>query len=806
MAAFVDRECSDGEGNDNDEVEENEGDANSGIDDSEQDHNAVSDHQQWDEARRAKRDKHELGTQKKRKRSRAQDHDENPKSPQESDAEYYDVSQIQQSQEAEELKVSFNSQRDEPVLLMPPVSEETKELQENFCQLVDNENPSHVIDRWDAPNLARYVDMIVKLTRIVVQTQTYRSFFRLSENKSLWTAENLQLVIQCKFMRAVCCLEVRYLELSRTHPELCRLQSCFTELKSFLRIGFDTMSFQLAEANHLKRNFALVDSLHVDIRNEADLSPTQRIVLQLLRGLAAYRYKRYKGTCYTEVKIGLLKSPDGNVFYMDMTAFTDNTWEEGIPGCELLMELATGAWKHVKTIKQFIYDTVSPETNFAVWTDLPLRMDGLLDYLQYGTFVAFQELQPKRECRAFLNGVLDLTFGCPEFTNYESEASYDPSCKLYDLEFPMPLTCYTHWYDIPTPHFEAILDHQAFSPQVKYWVYAMFGRLLYPLAKHDHWDCILFGMGCAGSGKTTMGKVASRFFNSEDVGEMSSNIEDKFGLAALYDKMMYVCNEVTKSWSLNRADTQSLISAGNILLCYKFAMAKTVKWDVPGLFFGNEPGSWLDLSGAMARRLLLLIFTKPIFLEASIDKLLDEESPAMLFKCYLAYAFAVQENPEEKHIWERVPQYFRDRRQDFSRDMNPVKEFIFNSDKVHYDPGNEDAMISLSYFRTLLINDFKECGRKMTLTISQIEEVLTSLNIKFVDGGKEVDGKKSFGKHCVGLCCKDPAKHVSISRHNLNTQDAAETKTFKQSMPYPPRSVAAHYFCDRYVKVCENCT
>jgi ABC-type cobalamin/Fe3+-siderophores transport system ATPase subunit len=80
------------------------------------------------------------------------------------------------------------------------------------------------------------------------------------------------------------------------------------------------------------------------------------------------------------------------------------------------------------------------------------------------------------------------------------------------------------------------------------------GRNIYNVGDLDTWQVLMFIKGVAGSGKSTLGKIAARFYNQADVAVISSNIEEKFGLAPIADKFMFVCLEVKEKFGLNQAD------------------------------------------------------------------------------------------------------------------------------------------------------------------------------------------------------------------------------------------------------------
>ena len=77
------------------------------------------------------------------------------------------------------------------------------------------------------------------------------------------------------------------------------------------------------------------------------------------------------------------------------------------------------------------------------------------------------------------------------------------SSKYFDQEF-VAHDHVTDWYEIPTPHFQSVLDYQRFETEVSKWVYVMVGRLCFEVGDLDGWQIIPFMKGIARSGKSTI--------------------------------------------------------------------------------------------------------------------------------------------------------------------------------------------------------------------------------------------------------------------------------------------------------------
>lgn len=86
------------------------------------------------------------------------------------------------------------------------------------------------------------------------------------------------------------------------------------------------------------------------------------------------------------------------------------------------------------------------------------------------------------------------------------------------------------WWDIPTPTLSTIFNDQDIPIDAQKVAFAMIGRLLYDTGEMDKWEVILWILGRAGTGKSTLCKIAQLFYQQDDVAILSNNIEEQFGL------------------------------------------------------------------------------------------------------------------------------------------------------------------------------------------------------------------------------------------------------------------------------------
>ena len=334
----------------------------------------------------------------------------------------------------------------------------------------------------------------------------------------------------------------------------------------------------------------------------------------------------------------------------------------------------TRAWANKCTIGEFVR-SLSPLTiDFDMWINFTNRGSGIrdvVDNITNGSDCQFPDIVKRRHVWSFMNGVFVGKEWIPEqekydcrFYPYDSEAfkCLDPTivaCKYFDQVFK-DYTELDDWTSIPTPHIDTILKYQKFDDEVCNWIYVMGGRLCYDIGELDTWQVIPFLKGIARSGKSTLIiHVFNKFYNGEDIGTLSNNIEKKFGLSAIYKKLMFIAPEIKGDLALEQAEFQSIVSGENVSVAVKNEKAQSVEWKTPGILGGNEIPNWKDNSGSVLRRILAWNFGKQVRnADPQLNTKLDMEMPTILLKCVRAY-IDYSNKYRNKDIWDVVPDYFK---------------------------------------------------------------------------------------------------------------------------------------------------
>ena len=228
------------------------------------------------------------------------------------------------------------------------------------------------------------------------------------------------------------------------------------------------------------------------------------------------------------------------------------------------------------------------------------------------------------------------------------------------------------------------MEFQGWPQIVKEWLCIVIGRMHFDLGELDNWQIMMFLLGQAGSGKSTiLTKIIELFYEREDVGTLSNNIEERFGLSMFEDKLMIIAPEIKGNFKLEQAEFQSMISGESIQYAVKHKNAVSKIWKIPGACAGNEVPQYNDNSGSISRRLMVFLFNKKVIKgDTYLGKKLEKELPYIQYACIRAYLDAVNKY-ESSDIWSVVPKYFHDSRDEMAETTNSLVHFL-NSDKVNF--------------------------------------------------------------------------------------------------------------------------
>lgn len=367
----------------------------------------------------------------------------------------------------------------------------------------------------------------------------------------------------------------------------------------------------------------------------------------------------------------------------------------------------THAWKSVCSIEEFVYAECQKEVQLDAWMNLTNgnnNAKAVILYLEKSNDTQFPRLVKDRNVWAFRNGIYlgkEDRFHCYATAEKPLPNSV-VACKYFDHDVD-PYEG-VHWKDIPAPAVESIFGYQGFSPDVVDWFYILAGRMMYPIGTLDGWQVIPFLLGQAGTGKSSIANnVIAELYDTTDVGTLSNNSEQQFGIGALYDKFIFVAPEVKNDMKLEQAEFQSMCSGEEIQIAIKHKTAFSVRWTVPGFLAGNEIVAWCDNSGSVQRRMLIWNYERPVVGgDMMLGDRLKADMGAFIIKANRAYVEAARKYGST-NIWEVLPPYFKSTRNEMAASINSVEAFLGSADVV-LDPTKfcpfDDFKCALKVFET----------------------------------------------------------------------------------------------------------
>lgn len=448
--------------------------------------------------------------------------------------------------------------------------------------------------------------------------------------------------------------------------------------------------------------------------------PIHNLLLYLLEQLELHGYRRFEDSCYEQ-----RLTSDGR---------------------------STHSWRKVMTIEEFIYKVCNKEDHYVQWLNMLIKdnVRPAVQYLKNCRDPEFQSLKFDRHIFSFRNGVYNcmadrfFPYGDPHLGDHIVAVNY------FDQDFDTRWLDLVDWYNVPTPNLDRILQTQKLPEPVMRWIYVFIGRMLYNVNSVDQWQVILFIKGVAGCGKSTIGNVIASFYPGDTVGVMSSNIEKKFGLSALYQKLVWLCYEVKNNFNLETAEFQCVVSGEKMSIPVKHSTAITVNWEVPGMMMGNEVANWLDVQGAIARRVIIVEFIhKVLSQDPKLKDKLSEEIGAIIAKCNMAYRAACDQHGHED-VWLKLPDYFKITRTRMKCQTSSLTAFIENHDGLEK---HVDKYIPLKRFKEMY-NEFCQTmgyGKPPPWHADHYQSIFEENCLAMVKCVKEWEGKPVDQSYIVGI-------------------------------------------------------
>ena len=289
----------------------------------------------------------------------------------------------------------------------------------------------------------------------------------------------------------------------------------------------------------------------------------------------------------------------------------------------------------------------------------------LLRYLKNYNPSKMCNLVIDKDLMSFANGVLELSTGrlvrydCADFESYRDRVASHHIPQDYDGD------------DMRTPHLDIILNAQL-SPDVTKALFALIGRLLFPLGKLDSWHVMPWLFGEVDAGKTVILRVVARLFAERKVETLDNGVfgtakNEYVRLSTMNDKRLIVGGNLRRIH--RRPLFETIVGGWSVPITNKEAETSYVKsWDVP-MMFANDiyPVGYID-SG-----MHIVPFMFETHIENRDDKLFDKivenELPKIVARSLFEYKKA-RDEAGNNGFWSWCPQELRELRDARRRDPN----------------------------------------------------------------------------------------------------------------------------------------
>ena len=437
---------------------------------------------------------------------------------------------------------------------------------------------------------------------------------------------------------------------------------------------------------------------------------------------------------------------------------------------------ASHAWMPAFTMSEFLHRMCRKEIHAEIW-DL-LHGDGsrastIEQYLARCADPEFPEIRRQRRYHSFLNGVYDVE--ADSFVGYGSAALTEDvvSCNLHELEMDRDWFADARFSDdpcgIPTPYLDRILQEQDIPPggEVYQWVLAwVLGRTLYDMGtveKHHRNGVLL--LGHAGSGKSTLAKIVQAYYAAEDTGQLNSECEPKFALAALAGKKVWFCTEVKKNFQLDVGMLLQMLEGARMAIQEKHKTARDEDWRIPGIMAGNElPTKWIEggAGNSLVRRMMIVSFpNKPKRLDPNLESNIMSELAAIMVKSNRLYRKVAAQIARTNggDIDTSLPQYFKNTLATFQARTQPFLYMLnTHTDLVRRVNGRVPVMeLKNMYMAWARTNGYKNTAPDDEELARQLKSAGLIVRAHLGSDAVEFRGRRIGGLIVHGLAFRDGA-------------------------------------------------
>ena len=350
----------------------------------------------------------------------------------------------------------------------------------------------------------------------------------------------------------------------------------------------------------------------------------------------------------------------------------------------------------------------------------------------------------------YRNGCYDLSTG--KFTKTDDITINIQVRKYFDEDF---VECQA------TPLLDSCLRYQNFDDATIEFTYFLLGRLMTRITDKFDFMTMLYGTG--GSGKSLLANLVKHTLHENDIGVLSSTLEEKFGLVQWTNKQLVSCDDIDNlAKTLNKANFLSMGTRGAVSCPIKNGGVTIVHdWSIPLIINSNRLPNYQDKSGEVIRRIWMIEFERAI---EECDKNVDLETQikktemcAFIQRARSTYLRFKQEYGSVG-VETIAPQPLKDTRRMLLIELNNTARFI--SERCTYDDGNVMPLTSLNKsFREYLKNRFsRDNSDRDIIDISTMRKIDSSYTAELVKICKDCRQKHKKG------CCDDYSRTNRTSR------------------------------------------
>jgi len=379
------------------------------------------------------------------------------------------------------------------------------------------------------------------------------------------------------------------------------------------------------------------------------------------------------------------------------------------------------AYKSYKTLDDFVFNIGIHPMYSSTWLQMVKKspFNTLMYNLRHSDDYKLPLLIRDRCLFSFHNGVYNLRDDSFKEWNdmtqmlFRNESKY--SCVYHDVVFDhvKPSNHYrwdnlSEWfYDFDTSYIDCIFEKQfgvdAIDPTKRLsqksfleyisQIYAFTARMFYDVNEFDNWHKHLMLIGSAQSGKSLYIELMKRMYEVSDVGVISTQIEQMFGLETLFNSYLVVLPDIRKGLNLAASDFVAMVKGKSVSVRSKGKNALTIpKWKSQLLSAGNEfPFTTTSGHNVADCILPIIMHTKvtkpdPMLLQKCLSQI-----PMFIQKCVKLYKAFIN-HVNDSNIDTCIHESFKMGIAKFKSEYNHIDAFL-NSDELVY---SNDTYIPLN--------------------------------------------------------------------------------------------------------------